>query len=133
MQVEHNYRLGVLGLLALPELQKENAANSTGNMALQDQQAALAFVYRCVPCVSWLSASAVELSAPSCLPACLSACLSVYLSVCLHEITSHSHRNIAQFTGNPKVSNTLNKPYFLLTILISLRNTLDFCSPCVFG
>lgn len=44
--VEHNYRLSALGLLALPELATESAFNSTGNYALQDQQEALAFVYR---------------------------------------------------------------------------------------
>ena len=33
--VEHNYRLGALGLTALPELKAESATQSTGNYALQ--------------------------------------------------------------------------------------------------
>ena len=44
--VEHNYRLGALGLLALPQLRAASIHNSTGNLALQDQLEALAFVYR---------------------------------------------------------------------------------------
>ena len=48
-----NYRLGVLGFLALPELQASETAgsaafnipaNTTGNFGLQDQRAALAFI-----------------------------------------------------------------------------------------
>ncbi len=57
LQVEHNYRLGVLGFLSLPvfafslrltmqELQAESPQASTGNYALQDQQFALQFVAR---------------------------------------------------------------------------------------
>lgn len=44
--VEHNYRLGALGLIALDELKAENPHRSTGNYALQDQQLALQFVHR---------------------------------------------------------------------------------------
>lgn len=39
--VAPNYRLDAFGFLALPELQNEDPNNSTGNMALRDQQAAL--------------------------------------------------------------------------------------------
>lgn len=46
VHVAMNYRLSALGFLALPGLQAENPDHSTGNMALQDQQAALQFVKR---------------------------------------------------------------------------------------
>lgn len=39
-----NYRLGVFGLLAHPELSKESPYHASGNYALMDQQAALAWV-----------------------------------------------------------------------------------------
>jgi para-nitrobenzyl esterase len=39
-----NYRLGVFGLLAHPELTKESAHNSSGNYGLMDQHAALEWV-----------------------------------------------------------------------------------------
>lgn len=39
-----NYRLGALGFMALPELAKEDANNSTGNYGLQDQIRALTWV-----------------------------------------------------------------------------------------
>jgi para-nitrobenzyl esterase len=39
-----NYRLGVFGFLALPELTKESAHHSSGNYALLDQNAALRWV-----------------------------------------------------------------------------------------
>lgn len=41
-----NYRLGIFGLLALPELAKESAHHSTGNYGLMDQHAALLWVKR---------------------------------------------------------------------------------------
>jgi len=41
-----NYRLGVFGLLAHPELSKESLNHASGNYALMDQQAALAWVKR---------------------------------------------------------------------------------------
>jgi len=44
VHVAMNYRLAVLGFLALPGLATEHPDNSTGNMALQDQQLALKFV-----------------------------------------------------------------------------------------
>ncbi|GAB5359947.1 hypothetical protein AAMO2058_000585800 [Amorphochlora amoebiformis] len=42
--VTFNYRLNILGFLALPELKQEDPHNSTGNYALQDQRQALQFV-----------------------------------------------------------------------------------------
>eukprot|EP01127_Copromyxa_protea_P002917 TRINITY_DN12836_c0_g1_i1.p1 TRINITY_DN12836_c0_g1~~TRINITY_DN12836_c0_g1_i1.p1 ORF type:complete len:551 (-),score=77.87 TRINITY_DN12836_c0_g1_i1:96-1748(-) len=44
VHVAMNYRLSALGFLALPGLQAESPYHSTGNYALQDQQAALRFV-----------------------------------------------------------------------------------------
>ena len=44
MVVSFNYRLGALGGLALPELQSESG--TTGNYAVQDQRAAMAWVQR---------------------------------------------------------------------------------------
>ena len=41
-----NYRVGVLGFLALPELTKESEHNSSGNYGLLDQVAALEWVKR---------------------------------------------------------------------------------------
>lgn len=42
--VSINYRLSILGFLAAPALDAENAAHASGNYGLQDQQAALAWV-----------------------------------------------------------------------------------------
>ena len=44
MVVTINYRLGLLGFMALPVLAKENDAGQTGNYGLLDQQAAIAWV-----------------------------------------------------------------------------------------
>lgn len=44
VHVAMNYRLSALGFLALPGLRAEDPNHSTGNVALQDQQAALRFV-----------------------------------------------------------------------------------------
>lgn len=43
--VEVNYRLGALGFLANEHLRNINPHNTTGNYGVQDQQAALKFVY----------------------------------------------------------------------------------------
>ena len=44
--VSMNYRLGIFGFLALPELTSESANHSSGNYGLLDQAAALAWVQR---------------------------------------------------------------------------------------
>uniref|UniRef100_A0A7S3G3L1 Carboxylic ester hydrolase n=1 Tax=Palpitomonas bilix TaxID=652834 RepID=A0A7S3G3L1_9EUKA len=44
--VSANYRLNALGFLALPELQKEDEGNSTGNYGIMDQTFALQWVQR---------------------------------------------------------------------------------------
>jgi para-nitrobenzyl esterase len=44
--VSMNYRLGVFGFFALPELAAESGRNSAGNYGLLDQTAALAWVHR---------------------------------------------------------------------------------------
>jgi para-nitrobenzyl esterase len=44
--VSMNYRLGIFGFFAHPELAKENAHNATGNYGLMDQSAALEWVKR---------------------------------------------------------------------------------------
>ena len=44
--VSMNYRLGIFGFFAHPELAKENNHNATGNYGLMDQSAALAWVKR---------------------------------------------------------------------------------------
>jgi len=44
LTVTINYRLGIFGLLALPELAKESSHHCTGNYSLMDQHAALAWV-----------------------------------------------------------------------------------------
>jgi len=46
VHVAMNYRLSALGFLALQGLQQEDPYKSTGNYALQDQQAALMFVQK---------------------------------------------------------------------------------------
>lgn len=45
VSVTVNYRLGVFGFLALPELTKESGQNSSGNYGLMDQALALKWVY----------------------------------------------------------------------------------------
>jgi len=44
VSVSFNYRLGSLGFLALPSLAAEDPAHATGNLGLEDQQAALRWV-----------------------------------------------------------------------------------------
>ncbi len=44
--VSMNYRLGIFGFFAHPELAKENSHNATGNYGLMDQSAALEWVKR---------------------------------------------------------------------------------------
>ena len=44
--VTFNYRVGVLGFLAHPELSKESAAHASGNFGMLDQVAALRWVHR---------------------------------------------------------------------------------------
>ena len=46
MVVSFNYRMGVFGFLALPELAKESGHNSSGNYGLMDQVAALEWIKR---------------------------------------------------------------------------------------
>ena len=53
--VNFNYRLGVLGFYAHPELTKESGRNASGNQALSDAIAALKWVKANIAAVRWRS------------------------------------------------------------------------------
>ena len=102
--VEINYRLGALGFLANEQLAASNKYNTTGNYGVQDQQAALKFVYKYAiwtfaPCVVefYLKGNRACVSMYACVTVCVYACVlcvSLFLCVCVCVSVCVSNRGL---------------------------------------